>query len=121
MRTFNQVAEDYIALWNERSELHRTALIQSSWTTDAVYVDPIAKATGLADISALIGAIQAKFPESRFTLNGLADGFGDYVRFSWACGPEGSPATFRGTDIVRRQGDGISSVVGFLDQAPEGK
>ena len=121
MRTFNQVADDYLAAWNERSEPHRTALIQSSWTADAAYIDPLAKATGFADISALIGAVQSKFPESRFSLNGRADGVGDYVRFSWALGPEGSPATVRGTDIVKRQGDRICSVVGFLDGAPEGR
>lgn len=121
MRTFNQVAEDYLVVWNERSESQRTALIQSSWTEDAAYVDPLANATGTTNISALIGAVQAKFPESRFTLNGPADGFGDYVRFSWTLAPAGSPATFRGTDIVKRQGDRIRSVVGFLDEAPDAR
>jgi hypothetical protein len=119
MRSAKQVAEDYIALWNERSGARRAALLSATWTPQASYVDPLMRGVGHAEIAALIAGVQQRFPALRFTLLGAADGYGEVVRFSWALGPEGGDAVVKGTDVVYRDGDKIGEVTGFLDLVPQ--
>jgi hypothetical protein len=119
MRTAKQVAEDYIALWNERSAERRAALLGDTWTPQASYVDPMMRGVGHAEVAALIAGVQQRFPALRFTLLGAADGYGEVVRFSWALGPEGGEAVVKGTDVVHRDGDKIAEVTGFLDLVPQ--
>jgi hypothetical protein len=52
-----QIAERYIATWNETNERKRSELLQADWNGDASYVDPIAKAVGHEDIGGLIGGV----------------------------------------------------------------
>ena len=118
MRTTAKVAEDYIALWNETDGTRRQALLAATWTPAASYVDPLMKGAGHAEIDGLIAAVQQRFPAFQFTLLGGADGYGEVARFSWALGPKGGAAIVKGTDFVRRDGDKIASVTGFLDLVP---
>jgi hypothetical protein len=120
MRNAAKLAEDYIVLWNEADQSRRVALLATTWTATATYVDPLMHGMGHSEIDGLIAGVQAKFPDFRFSLLKPADGFGDYVRFSWGLGPEGREPIIRGTDFVARDGDQIKSVVGFLDQVPNG-
>lgn len=119
MRTVTQVAEDYITLWNETDAARRAAMLAETWTPQASYVDPLMRGVGHAEITGLITAVQQRFPALRFTLLGAADGYGEVVRFSWALGPKGGEAVVKGTDIVRRDGDRICAVTGFLDLVPQ--
>jgi hypothetical protein len=118
MRTATQVAEDYIALWNETDAARRKSLLAKTWSPEAIYADPLMKGVGHAEIDALIAAVQLRFPALHFSLLGAPDGYGDVARFSWALGPTGGDAVVKGTDIVRRDGDKIASVTGFLDLVP---
>jgi len=120
MCTPSTVAKDYIALWNEPDESRRLMMLADTWTKDATYVDPIMCGKGHGEISALVGAVHAKFPGFVFSLIGSADGYGDYLRFSWSFGPVGSNAVIKGTDYVRVSGDQIATVTGFLDLVPAG-
>ncbi len=120
MRDAAKLAEDYIALWNETDQSRRMAMLTTTWTASATYVDPLMQGKGHREIDGLIGGAQAKFPDFRFSLVNPADGFGDHVRFSWGLGPERREPTIKGTDFVARDGDQIKSVVGFLDQVPHG-
>ena len=81
-----KIAERYIDLWNETNPQNRKKLIASAWTEDAIYVDPMMKGQGHAEISALIGAVHERFPGHRFQLSGAPDGHGDRLRFSWTLG-----------------------------------
>jgi hypothetical protein len=119
MRDAAQLAEDYIALWNESNHSRRMALLSTTWTANATYVDPLMYGSGHREIDGLIAGAQAKFPDFCFSLVKSADGFGDHVRFSWGLGPQGCEPIIKGTDFVAREGDLIKSVVGFLDQAPK--
>jgi hypothetical protein len=118
MRDVNKLAEDYIALWNEKDQERRLDLLDTTWTSNATYADPLMRGTGYREIDGLIAAVQARFPAFRFALAGPADGFGEHVRFSWTLGPQGGEAVVKGTDFIMREGDRISSVTGFLDQVP---
>jgi SnoaL-like domain len=117
MLTPTQVAHDYIALWNETHPTRRLVMLAGVWSKEATYVDPVMRGKGHVEINALVGAVHDKFPGHRFTLHGVPDGHGSYVRFSWTLVPEGGEAIAHGTDIVRLDDDGrIAEVVGFLDK-----
>jgi hypothetical protein len=118
MRTASKLAQDYIALWNETDGARRKAQLSAEWTPDATYADPLMQGTGLTEIDALIGAVQQRFPTLVFSLVGAVDGYADVARFSWALGPKEGEAIVKGTDFVRRHGDRIACVTGFLDLVP---
>ena len=118
MRTPTQLAEDYIALWNETDAARRTSLLAKTWTPEATYADPLMKGVGHAEIDGLIAAVQQRFPAFRFSLLGTPDGYGEVARFSWGLGPKDGEAVVKGTDVVHRDGDRIASVTGFLDLVP---
>lgn len=113
-----KIADDYIALWNERDATRRRAKLASQWTEDARYVDPLVQGAGAEGIDALIAGVQQRFPDFSFALTGKPDGHSAYVRFSWTLGPRGSDGPIKGTDFVVTEAGRIRSVTGFLDQIP---
>jgi hypothetical protein len=120
MTDAQSIANRYIDLWNERDGAKRLQILGSNWTSDARYTDPLASVRGAAEISALIGGVQQRFPEFSFALIGKVDGFGDNVRFSWGLGPKGAgDAPIKGTDFASVKDGKIESVTGFLDQVPK--
>jgi hypothetical protein len=115
------IAHRYIEVWNEIDFAQRRRLMESSWIEDASYVDPMMQGTGREQIGTLIGAVHKRFPGHRFALQGQPDGYGDRVRFSWTLAAPGAPAVAHGTDFGVIAEDGrLSTVTGFLDQAPMG-
>lgn len=106
------IVERYLATWNEPDATRRATLIAQTFTPGARYADPLAAVTGHEQLSALIGAVQAKFPGLAFVQRGGVDVHGAFARFSWSLGPAG------GTDVVTLDGDRIASVIGFLDAIP---
>jgi hypothetical protein len=115
-----RIAEQYIAVWNETDDQRRLALIESHWTADARYVDPIMQGSGRAQISALVGGVHQRYPAFRFKLKGEADAHGDHLRFSWTLGPSGAEDLIEGTDFVQLDAGKLQSVTGFLDKVPLG-
>jgi hypothetical protein len=114
------IANRYIALWNETDPARRRALLAQGWTENAAYVDPLAKGEGHEEISALIGAVQQRFPGFFFTLASCADGYADRLRFSWALGPVSEADMIKGTDFAVVEDGRLRSVTGFLDKVPAG-
>jgi hypothetical protein len=114
------IAQRYIAVWNETDGARRAALIEAGWTADAQYVDPIAQASGREQISALVGAVQQRYPGFRFNLFGKAEAHGDNLRFSWTLGPSGAQDLIQGTDFAQIDAGKLRSVTGFLDKVPVG-
>jgi hypothetical protein len=117
MQTPTELAQAYIDVWNERDASLRRTLMTANWAAEATYADPLMRGSGLGEIDGLIVAVQERFPSFRFALL-TADGHGDVARFSWSLGPADGDAVVKGTDFVRRSGDLIASVTGFLDQVP---
>jgi len=115
-----ELAETYIACWNEIDIDRRRAMLETSWCADARYVDPLMKGEGRHEIDALIAAVHARFPGHSFTLKSGADAHNDRLRFSWALGSNGdrhAAPIAQGTDFAVIATDGrIASVTGFLDQ-----
>jgi hypothetical protein len=113
-----KIADAYIALWNERDAARRAQRLGADWTPDARYADPMMQGAGAAEIDALIGGVQQRFPDFAFALSGTPDGHGPYLRFSWSLGPQGADGPIKGTDFVVTENGRIRSVTGFLDQVP---
>jgi hypothetical protein len=116
----HDLAQRYIASWNEVDAPTRRRLVDGLWTENARYADPMMKAEGQDAITALIGGVHSQFPGLRFTLTGQADGHGSYIRFSWSLGPANGAPIARGTDFAAVAADGrLAEVTGFLDQVPD--
>jgi SnoaL-like protein len=113
------IADRYVACWNERAGERRRTLLTALWTEDATYLDPLMRGEGREGIGALIEGVQARFPGFRFSVKGRPDGHADRVRFSWSLGPESGEGVVEGTDFAVLAGDGrLRAVTGFLDRAP---
>ena len=114
-----KIASDYIAVWNERNPERRAAMLESGWASGATYVDPLAAVRGTAEINALIGSVQERFPNFHFSLIGKPAAHHDAVRFSWALGPgDYVDAPIEGTDFAALADGKFSAVTGFLDKVP---
>jgi hypothetical protein len=120
MSTFDDLAERYIAAWNETDPDTRRAAVAALYAEDARYVDPLVDAEGREAIAATIGAVQQQFPGFVFRLAGPVDAHHDQARFSWELGPAGAPeAPIVGFDVAVRDPEGrLRSVLGFLDRVP---
>jgi hypothetical protein len=115
-----RVAGQYIALWNETDAARRLQLLEAHWTDDARYVDPMAQASGRAQISTLVGGVQQRFPGFSFRLKGQPDAHGEHLRFSWTLGPSGAEDLIEGTDFAQLDAGRLRAVTGFLDKVPVG-
>src|SRR5258708_16161779 len=72
MSDFTELAEKYIAMWNETDPPARRALISEVWASGGRYVDPLAAVTGHDEIDALVAGAQAQFPGMTFPLASAA-------------------------------------------------
>ena len=114
-----EIAERYLAAWNEKDAAKRRSLVDELWAPDGSYTDPLADAHGRAEIDGLIGAVQDQFPDFVFTLGGPVDAHHDQARFTWHLGPAGAEPVVIGFDVAVLNGGGqIRSVYGFLDKVP---
>lgn len=118
MTDIANIADRYIATWNETDPARRQALLAEAWAEGASYADPMMAARGRDEIGGLIAGVQDRFPGFRFALDGKVDGFGEYVRFSWSLGPAEEPDMIRGTDFAVLEGGRLKAVTGFLDKVP---
>ena len=112
----NDIANTYLALWNDADEASRHARLCAGWSADARYADPMMSGDGHDGIAAMIAGARAQFPGHGFTLSGTPDGHGSFVRFSWTLAAADAAPVARGTDVVRLDDAGrIVEVIGFLD------
>jgi len=115
----NDVAERYLACWNETDPQARRKLIDEAWTENATYSDPLAEVSGREAISELIGMAQARFPGMVFKQAGAVDAHNRQARFRWSLGSEGAESLVDGFDVIVVDADGkIATVLGFLDKVP---
>ena len=122
MSNHKDVAERYLAIWNEGDDARRRTMIADAWAEDARYSDPLMQGEGRDGIAAMIAGARAQFPGHRFSLAGTPDSHGGNLRFSWRLAPEnGGAAVARGTDFAMLDANGrLTRVTGFLDQLPAG-
>jgi SnoaL-like protein len=116
-----EIIKRYLEAWNETDAGARLALVESLWTADGSYTDPLADVHGPDAIAGLMGAAQQQFPGLEFTLGGPVDANHNQARFTWHLGPAsaGAEPVVIGFDVIVLDGDErIRSVHGFLDKVP---
>ncbi|MEZ0089844.1 nuclear transport factor 2 family protein [Streptacidiphilus sp. EB129] len=119
LRDLQDLAERYIATWNETDPTARRLLVDELWAEQCSYTDPLVAAVGREAIDATLGAVQGQFAGLVFTLGGPVDAHHDIARFTWELGPQGGEALVVGFDVLVADGDGrIKDVHGFLDKVP---
>lgn len=120
MSDFKELADRYIATWNEPDADARRAAIAALWAEDGTYTDPLASVTGHDAIAAVIAGAREQFPGFTFRLLGPVDGHHGIGRFAWELVPEaGGESVVEGSDVAVVDGDGrIKGVYGFLDKVP---
>jgi hypothetical protein len=120
MTMFDELAQRYIAAWNETDPAARRAAVNELYSEAARYIDPMVVAEGREAIAATIAAVQDQFPGFVFRLAGPVDAHHDQARFSWELGPAGQQAPIVGFDVAVTDGAGrLQTVLGFLDKVPE--
>ena len=119
MPATTDLADRYLAAWNETDPSARTAALAALFADDVRYTDPLVAAVGRQALDATIGAVQAQFPGFVFRLAGPADAHHDQLRFTWELGPAGQDAPIAGFDVAVVDDSGlIRTVLGFLDRVP---
>ncbi|WP_306208464.1 nuclear transport factor 2 family protein [Actinoplanes sp. RD1] len=113
------VAENYLAVWNEPDAAAREKRLREVFADGAKLTDPRAEVAGHAELAALISGVREQFPGMEFRLAGPVDQHHGIARFTWHAGPGDDPVV--GFDVVKLAPDGrISEVLGFLDRVPQG-
>jgi hypothetical protein len=112
-----ELADRYIAAWNETDAGRRRALVARTWTEDGRYCDPKLGGEGHDGIAGMIGAAQEHFPGHLFRRTSPVDAHNDRLRLTWELASEGGgAAVFSGTDFAVVAADGrLRSVTGFFD------
>jgi hypothetical protein len=119
MSRYDDIAQRYIAAWNERDPAARRAAVEELFSPGARYTDPLVVAEDREAIAATIAEVQSRFPGFTFSPAGPVDGHHDQARFGWELGPAGGEAPIVGFDVVLLDADDrITSVLGFLDKVP---
>jgi len=120
MQNFSDIAEQYIATWNETDPARRRQLIEGLYTSDGGYTDPNVELSGANEIDAFIAATQARFPGYAFSLGGAVDGHHAQARFNWhATAPGADEPAYVGFDVITTDGTRVRQVYGFMDKTPQ--
>ena len=80
MNDTQQLVRSYIAIWNERDGSQRRRAVNTTFSPDIRYTDPLADVVGTDAIDAAIGAVQAQFADLAFSLGGAIDAHHDTAR-----------------------------------------
>ena len=120
MSPYEDIAQQYIATWNETDAQRRRRLIAALYTNDGGYTDPHVELNGPAQIDEFVAATQARFPGYVFSLGSPVDGHHWQARFNWrATAPGDSAPSYIGFDVITTAGDRVRQVYGFMDKAPQ--
>jgi hypothetical protein len=116
MADLQDIAQRYIATFNETDPGRRRAQLEALYTPDARYIDPHVELAGRAEIDAFISSTQERFPGFEFRLGGPVDAHHRQARFQWHVSPAGEPdPTYVGFDVIVTEDDRLQRVYGFLD------
>ncbi|HJU31274.1 MAG TPA: nuclear transport factor 2 family protein [Hyphomicrobiaceae bacterium] len=118
MSKLNELADRYIAMWNETDAARRRDLIAAVWTPDGTYADPVVQGDGHAGIDAMVKAVQERFPGHRFARTSDVDAHHDRIRFRWTLAPAHGAAIVEGVDFGTVAGERLQSITGFFDKVP---
>ena len=110
------LADRYIAVWNETDPGRRRALIARTWAEGARYRDPLLSGDGPDGIDAMVAAVHDKYPGHAFRRTSDVDAHNGQLRFGWELAPDSGPVLASGVDFATVADDGrLATVTGFFD------
>ena len=114
--TTTELADAYIAMWNEEDPSARAALIQQAWAADGAYRDPLLAADGHAALAEMVETVHGHYPGQRFTRTTAVDEHNGFARFGWTLGdPATGAVTVAGIDVAELTDDGkLRRITGFF-------
>ena len=115
-----EIAEQYIAAWNETDEAARNALLVKCWADNGVYVDPNVELSGRDALSRRIKEVQAGRPGARLEFMSGTDAHHNVLRFLWRLVRADGTAGDTSIDIGEVGPDGrLTKIIGFFGPAPK--
>jgi hypothetical protein len=109
------LVDRYCAAWGEFDAVRREQVLRDIWAENATYTDPRGRATGIAELTALIASVQASRPGAKWARTSVVDAHHGLVRFAWRVTLADGTALPEGIDFAEISPDGrILMVVGFL-------
>jgi len=112
-----ELADAYVASWNETDPAKRRAAIARVWAEKGAYRDPLMKSDGHAGIDEMIAGVQGRFAGFVLKRTSKVDSHNGMARFTWSLGPASGPSVVEGVDFCQLAADGkLASVVGFIDK-----
>ncbi|MFJ8637332.1 nuclear transport factor 2 family protein [Streptomyces sp. NPDC093568] len=110
-----QLAQRYIALWNEPDDSARRASADELFTADGVYIDPNVAAEGPEAVTAYINEERKKLAGLEFRMGEVVGTHHGLILFTWRLGPAGSDdVVATGYDTVLVDGGRLKQVYGFF-------
>lgn len=110
MTDVNELAERYVAVWNEPDPALRRDQIRSLWSEDGTNITPSLRAQGHAELADRIATAHDKWVRAEgmtFRSSNNAAGHHHVVKFNWQMLPaDGGPAASVGFDFLILDEDG---------------
>ena len=114
-----ETVDAYMAMWNAEDTGARARLIETAWSEDGRYVDPMLEAVGHAALSQMVAGVHARFPGHRFSRMSGVDSHHDQVRFGWQLAAPDGTITVAGLDAGEVADDGrLRRIAGFFGDLP---
>lgn len=109
--------DTYLSMWNEEDPARRAGLIETAWTAEGRYVDPLLEAQGHAGLSEMVAGLHAHYPGHRFRRTSAVDVHHDQVRFGWELFAPDGTITVGGIDVAELADDGrFQRITGFFGE-----
>jgi hypothetical protein len=114
-----QTVADYMAAWNEKDAVKRSALLDRAWAADGVYIDPMSDLKGREALAATIAGLHAQQPGVRMEIASGIDQHHNQIRFRWDFVGADGKVSITGIDVGELAPDGrIARIVGFWADPP---
>lgn len=119
MRTPDEIATAYIALWNATDTEHREVLAEQALSEDAVLLYPTFEVHGRADAVAAAEQFQRDSPGIRIARRSGTEQHHGWVRVAWRIVLADGSAVAEGESVGELAADGrLRHVTGFRDPLP---
>jgi len=107
--------ENLYRVFNETDLDKRKAAIADLWNEGGIFIDPDGVHQGPEKLSAVVTALQHRFPGSVFRVtSAIQENFG-VGRVSWEHGPPGGAALAKGIDVGRMKDGKLVTLYVFID------
>ena len=113
------VAERYVAVWNEADPQRRRAQIEALWTPDGVHISPSYEVRGYAELEERVRNAHDRWVASEgfvFRLHNEPAAHHCVIKLRWEMIPApGGAAESLGVDFILLDGDRIRAVYQFIE------